>query len=415
MLPLRLAIPIPRRPSQLSRVCLSPFVFYRRYNIAKGRPPILSDHHVKSTLPASDSIETYQETLRGIQYAFDPVDTSHIKADLQSFDFLNPDINPNLPGNNLANPINPPAEGVPWPTSFPYSYQSKHWMFTEKNLEAFMRDTYPQDPWGEHGTASEYVDRVVDSAISFVVNVFPTCNPTRLKILARMYALVFMHDDSVDLSNIPLDQVPRGTLSKTGFSKVSGEALDESPMLGKNMIESIQRWASIAGDPPSPTIQNFDDYVAYRIQSAGAEPVFRSVEFGCDLRLSDDEKNSVGPFTVACAKQFALTNDLYSYEKEVAEAEDGEASSNTVGLIQEQTGKAADFAKSIVRQVIWNTETQIHDEYLALLNAYGAEDVRLKYAQSLVLALAGNMFYSATCQRYARAVEGSELALEDSE
>lgn len=191
MLPLRLAIPISRRPSQLSRVCL-PFIFYRRYNIAQGRPPILSDHHVKSTLPASDSIETYQETLRRIQYAFDPVDTSHIQADLQSFDFLNPRTNPNFPGNK-ANAIHPPAEGVPWPTSFPYSYHSKHWMFTEKNLEAFMRDTYPQDPWAEHGP-SEYVDRVVDSAISFVVNVFPTCNPTRLKILARIYALVFMHD-----------------------------------------------------------------------------------------------------------------------------------------------------------------------------------------------------------------------------
>lgn len=143
--------------------------------------------------------------------------------------------------------------------------------------------------------------------------------------------------------------------------------------------------------------------------------MFRCVEFGCDLRLSDDEKSSVGSFAVTCAKHFALTNDLYSYAKEVAEADDGIASSNTVGLIQEQTGKTADFAKSIVRQVIWKTETQIHHEYLALLNAYGEDDVRLKYAQSLVLALAGNMFYSATCQRYARVVEGSRLALEDSE
>ena len=67
-------------------------------------------------------------------------------------------------------------------------------MFTEKNLEGFMRDTYPQDPWTEQQTTTEYIDRVVDSTISFVVNVFPTCNPTRLKILARMYALVFMHD-----------------------------------------------------------------------------------------------------------------------------------------------------------------------------------------------------------------------------
>lgn len=143
--------------------------------------------------------------------------------------------------------------------------------------------------------------------------------------------------------------------------------------------------------------------------------MFRSVEFGCDLRLSDDERKSLGPFTTACAKHFALTNDLYSYEKEAAEAEDGIASSNTVGLIQEQTGKTAGFAKTIIRQVIWKTEAQIHDEYMTLLNAYGKEDVRLRYAQSLVLALAGNMFYSATCQRYARAVEGSELVSEANE
>lgn len=85
---------------------------------------------------------------------------------------------------------------------------------------------------------------------------------------------VWFHTVSYEFSSLPqvlLDQVPRGTLSKTGFSKVSGEVLDESPMLGKNLIESIQRWESMAGDPPSPSIQDFDDYVAYRIQSAGAE------------------------------------------------------------------------------------------------------------------------------------------------
>lgn len=78
-------------------------------------------------------------------------------------------------------------------------------------------------------------------------------------------------------------------------------------------------------------------------------------------------------------------------------------------MLEGQNGMSLDAAKDVLRQVIWKIEQQIHDEYMALLDSYGEHNPRLQYAQGVIIALAGNMYYSATCRRYASVVEGSEL------
>lgn len=92
--------------------------------------------------------------------------------------------------------------------------------------------------------------------------------------------------------------------------------------------------------------------------------------------------------------------------------QNGKQSANTVAMLEGQNEMTLDAAKTIVRQLIWKTEQAIHGEYMALLKAHGEEDPRLRYAQSVIIALAGNMFYSATCGRYASAIEGGAIAAE---
>lgn len=57
-----------------------------------------------------------------------------------------------------------------------------------------MRDLILKGPWTDDPSRKEYVDHIIDSTVAFVINMFPTSNPGRLDVLAKMYAVLFMHD-----------------------------------------------------------------------------------------------------------------------------------------------------------------------------------------------------------------------------
>lgn len=194
---LRHAIPVYFRSGKSSQLprCPTPLSFYRCYDgkINRCRPILFNNlHEPAPSSPVDDPV--WHADTREIQYAFNPVNTSHLQPEFPSFDFLNPDTSSNLPGSQHANPNHPPSVGVPWPTSLSHSFQSKHWESVEGTLATFLRETYPQNPWAGDHSGREYMGQLADSVVSFVVNVFPTCPPTRLGLLANMYGFVFILD-----------------------------------------------------------------------------------------------------------------------------------------------------------------------------------------------------------------------------
>lgn len=112
-------------------------------------------------------------------------------------------------------------------------------------------------------------------------------------------------------------------------------------------------------------------------------------------------------FNDACAEHFILTNDLYSYARHLANTESETTPSNVVFALQKSGEMSPDEAKTMVRENIWETEQDIYNRYTALLNEYGDRDIRTTYARGVIIALAGNMFHSATCARNAKHVESS--------
>lgn len=51
------------------------------------------------------------------------------------------------------------------------------------------KELVEEEPW-----RAEYIQELVDAAVDFVINVFPTASPSRLIILAKVYGVLFMHD-----------------------------------------------------------------------------------------------------------------------------------------------------------------------------------------------------------------------------
>lgn len=182
----------PGRPSQVLRSRLAPLAFSRQYETIKHRKPILFQK--PHGPPPPKPVDPTPADIRRIQYAFDPVNTPRLPPEYLPFDFLNLEATPSLPGFQYANPNHPPGSGVQWPTSFSHSFQSKYWKTIEGSLAQFLRETYPQDAWADDQSGRVYIHDLVDSVVSFVVNVFPICPPARLRTLANLYGVIFMHD-----------------------------------------------------------------------------------------------------------------------------------------------------------------------------------------------------------------------------
>lgn len=207
-------------------------------------------------------------------------------------------------------------------------------------------------------------------------------------------------------SHDALQQEPGSDI--TVYDMLAREILSEDTIQGARLLESVISWVSAAQKKPHESFPTLEDYMTYRVGDVGVGAVFRSVEFACDIPLSETDLEAVARLRSLCEKHFLLTNDLYSYAKEaIAEQAHGDPVLNAVRVVQRFMNTSVALATAIVRQVIRDVENQMNDEYEHL--AQGATNPQLTYAQGLITAVAGNMFFSATCPRYARAVQGSRL------
>ncbi|KAE8322540.1 isoprenoid synthase domain-containing protein [Aspergillus sergii] len=189
----------------------------------------------------------------------------------------------------------------------------------------------------------------------------------------------------------------------TVYNMLANEILAEDSVQGKRLLESVLSWISATQRTPPEAFPTLEDYMTYRADDVGAD-----MEFACDITLSNTDIEVVEHLRSLCEKHFLLTNDLYSYAKEsIAEQEHGVSVLNAVRVVQRLMNTSEDSSKAIVRQVIWDVECQMNEEYERLLQ--DAPTSQLTYAQGLIVCVAGNMFFSATCARYARVVEGTRL------
>ncbi|PKX93410.1 uncharacterized protein P174DRAFT_443286 [Aspergillus novofumigatus IBT 16806] len=336
-----------------------------------------------------------------------PVENQSAASTRSYFSFLNPEAVANSLELRHANCIVPSSLKIPWVTSFPASLQSKYWAEAEEAARDLLRAIFVAP---SRNVSEKYIEAVIDAAVSFTVNVVPTGSLSRTRALARAYTLVFIHDDAFD-ATIPNMYNNNERHSHTAFDMVAQEVMSEDTAQGRRFLDGMISWGSLPQTiQPSKAFPTLMNYVEYRIEDVGADLVFRSVEFASDISVTDHDEQALERLSSLCAKHCALSNDLYSYPKEViAEKENGETLLNAVKVVQGLMNVSSSLAKTILRGIILDTERQIGEEYESLVNAKCTTTSQLVYARGLIIAVAGNMFFSATSYRYAKAVDGSRL------
>ncbi|KAI9369056.1 isoprenoid synthase domain-containing protein [Aspergillus egyptiacus] len=261
---------------------------------------------------------------------------------------------------------------------------------------------------------------------NFTSCAFPETRPERLVLLTEVSDFGFYWDDITDalsveknkeitqdlavvfLAELKLGQrlEPKLEISKMVVQIVRG-ILDQDRELGLNMINS---WKGHLDGQAASTHNDmsFEQYKGHRLGEVGA---FWGIELGCwgaDVHVTQEEKNSVRSFLDPGLIAVMLTNDYYSFNKEVAEHQRTgtlHRMQNGVGLLMREYGYAEDEARSIVKQEILDGERRLMEGYHLWEQTEGskpgAHELR-RYIAVAIFMIGGSSFWISHTSRYNR-------------
>ncbi|KAI0378770.1 terpenoid synthase [Hypomontagnella monticulosa] len=367
--------------------------------------------------------------MRPIVCSFDPVGVPFVfDSRRESFEFLREAISEPVPGLENCNAFDPRSLGVPWSTSLPAAAQCKYWKEAE-DAAATMMDRIVSASAGEQGSLpSEMANsklkaakrlELLDTSVSAPMNMFPAANGPRARIMAEANLLIFMHDDVVESTEemtiidsaladlVGLDNKGANILWKNSiFNEFSRETIKEDPVVGPLFLKGILNWVRHTREqlPASMKFKTLREYIIYRIGDFAVDFCDAAIMLTCKIHLTPFEMEPLEKLHKLYMTHFSLTNDLYSYNKELhAMKQTGAALVNAVKVLENILGVSMQAAKVILRAFLWDLEAQVDEEFKRL-SATGLSPGQFRFARGMIEVLAGNTFYSATCVRYAKLV-----------
>lgn len=131
-----------------------------------------------------------------------------------------------------------------------------------------------------------------------------------------------------------------------------------------------------------------------------------AIRFGCGVHQTQKELAPFDEVSDLWVRHSILINDLYSYDKEVHEAETVNASIvNAVAVTEQLLSVPPSLAKNIIRTITWDMENEFHAMCEKFMHDPLLNDRQRVYVTALFDSMAGNIFHSATLSRYVRHAE----------
>ncbi|KAE8393003.1 isoprenoid synthase domain-containing protein [Aspergillus alliaceus] len=400
-----------------------------------------------SWLPENDQLPFNMGShldIKPVEYIFDPapLDTGYTSKGY--FTFLEDAKSGKIRGLEESHCFDPRDMGLPWPTTFPATVQSKHWRSAEEAAKEFLGAIRSVSASKEpQSTTSDYRKRLlkrdsllIDAAASTAVNFFPAANAVRARLLAQAALLVFLHDDDADSegygleSNIlkealeELQSLPddpknfQGPWKNPVFQDWVDQCVQENFGAGLQIVQGTLLWANHTLDnPPKKRVQfvSWKNYIDYRLNDFLPVGISGMLQFSCGIYVPESERAPLEAMYRLYMMHCSLTNDLYSYEKERMEAKEEDLPIvNGVEVLGDILYISSDTAKRDLRQLILELERQLHHVYIAHTRSGELNDRQLRYARAMIEGLAGSLFFSSTLARYASVIPGSHLPNERS-
>jgi hypothetical protein len=358
--------------------------------------------------------------MQQIRFRYDPVAPMVIVPPNLNFDRLNTH---GQTGLSDSMTLDPRTIGVPWNTSLPASKQSRHWAIAESAAREIIGElidggtlAHGALPEEIHTTRqAEKVEELVITAASCAIYLYPSASPKQTALLTKTSILLWIHDDVVEpevtnSNETGLDRAASDGSKSNIIQEVFQQIIEENPVAGPRVIEGALSFTNFTRTHKALYGKRFEtiqEYFEFREQDIAAQYMMAAVEFSAGLSLSTEDLAQVNELAHLYGTHAFMTNDLYSYDKEVREKDKGCSVSNAVLTIQDILDVSALIAKSILLNKIWDVEIRMEKFWRHWVDGNKLNKQQLRFAQCLIDSAAGNVFFSATAKRYA--MHGSQI------
>ncbi|KAL4935416.1 hypothetical protein BDV06DRAFT_234347 [Aspergillus oleicola] len=202
---------------------------------------------------------------------------------------------------------------------------------------------------------------------SFISVCVPECLPERLEIVSYANEFAFLYDDEMErLIDSEANASVRDVMAQ---SFGGGVASQQARMLQTHIIAEMTaidcsralttarawfRFLQLAADSRSRSARTLDEYLPCRIVDAGELIWFGTLTFALALTIPDGELELCMELARPGYAAISLTNDLYSWDKERAEAESAGRDSvyNAIWVIMQEQMINEEEAKEVCRAKI---------------------------------------------------------------
>ncbi|KAF7596901.1 hypothetical protein BBP40_011946 [Aspergillus hancockii] len=369
-----------------------------------------------------------RQNIRPVHYSYDPVHTASgpLKHDL--FDFLTTAAQDDPALHKSSFCLIPEELSVSWQTLFPACRQSRQWREAEDAAQELVDklfragDSFVGTLCKKWRGLAEIL-QVVETAVACVVYMYPRADVARIRLLAQLHVVMWIHDDVLGVVKCNTEENARDphcpqTPTRTSSSKKSNpvcrlmttvlqEIVQLDATLGFEVAAGALKWhrmsrAHSTANLDKSHLTTLSDYFQTSIGDVSTDVNLSMIRFAGSIHLSPEQERNPTLNEIAnlWTKHRIIVKDLFSYEKECLEHEvHDSALINAIQVLQVELSVSLDAAKEVARNIQLDIEREIHILYQEILEKTGADSIEVRYVRTLVESLAGNVFYSSTAGR----------------
>jgi len=158
-------------------------------------------------------------------------------------------------------------------------------------------------------------------------------------------------------------------------------------------------------DPSRQDIRELGQYLEYREKDVGKALLSALMRFAMNLSLTSHELMSVKSIENNCAKHISIVNDIYSWEKELKQSQEGNREGSVLCTAVKVLADNAGLDVNASKRALWVMvrEWEQKHEQLCSEPAFPvsscSEDV-IFYLKGLEYQMSGNELWSRTTPRY---------------
>ncbi|KAJ4018779.1 hypothetical protein NW752_005907 [Fusarium irregulare] len=201
---------------------------------------------------------------------------------------------------------------------------------------------------------------------NFSAVVLPLCKPDRLELVAYVLEYAFLHDSVLEAEDTSPEAAKQ---AKAGIrhihEKIMGRLLQTDEVCAKRIEKVWKEMIATTMRDKRVDFQSIEDYLEFRMVDTGAPFVEAIMLFGMGMTLTPQEDEELRRIIRPCFAALALTNDYFSFDREIEE-EETSVLINSVAIVMRLQNLDIPSAKVVIKDIIRKYEKEFMrqiDEY----------------------------------------------------